>query len=260
VARAGGILPAMSPQVADPDETASAARRALERLRQLDACAVSDALDRLRQAHSARAAADAVPAPRIEVVSSLLPLSGAERIAGRALTVKLGAGPAPAGPARHLGAAAIEAGGPEHVIVIEQRSGIEAACWGGLLTLAAQIKGIAGVVADGLVRDLDQARAQGFAIHARGATPRTARGRIVELATHVPVMIDRAHVAPGDYVLADATGVVFVAAAAIEAVLAAAEEILAREAAMAAALRAGSGAAEVLSGAYEQLLHGSTRT
>jgi regulator of RNase E activity RraA len=59
------------------------------------------------------------------------------------------AAPLAAGPRRHLGTAAIEAGGPGSVIVVEQRSGIDAGSWGGILSLAARQRGIEGVVADG---------------------------------------------------------------------------------------------------------------
>ena len=83
----------------------------VQRLRRLDACAVSDALDKLR-----------LPG----VVTGLPQRSGRGRIAGRAVTMKIGPGTPPPGPPRHLGCSAIEAAGPDDVIVVEQRSGIEA--------------------------------------------------------------------------------------------------------------------------------------
>jgi regulator of RNase E activity RraA len=61
-------------------------------------------------------------------------------------------------------------------------------------------------------------------------------------------------VAPGDYVVADGSAVVFVAAAAIERVLDAAEAIAARERAMVAALREGMPITEVMGKSYETLL------
>ncbi|MFO1401588.1 MAG: hypothetical protein U1F30_10340 [Steroidobacteraceae bacterium] len=42
---------------------------------------------------------------------------------------------------------------------------------------------MAGVVADGPVRDIDEARALGFPVFTRALTARTARGRVVELGT-----------------------------------------------------------------------------
>ncbi len=114
-------------------------------------------------------------------------------------TVKLGTGEAPPGPARHLGTTAVEAGCSDHVIVVEQTTGIDAGSWGGLLTLGAKLRGISGVVADGPVRDIDEARGYDFPIFSRALTARTARGRIVEKGTNVPVTVWGLTVAPGRF-------------------------------------------------------------
>jgi 4-hydroxy-4-methyl-2-oxoglutarate aldolase len=211
----------------------------VRRLRQLDACAVSDALDRLG----------------LEGIETHVPqYSGRGRIAGAVVTLSVGTGSRPPGPPRHLGTAAIEAAGSDHVIVIEQSSGIDAGCWGGLLTLAAQLRGVAGVIADGPVRDIDEARGYGFAIFTRRLTARTARGRVVELGTNVPIRPWGHPVGPQDYVIADSSGVAFIAAAEIERVLDAAEQIAARESTMAAALREGGEPSAVIAGNYENML------
>jgi regulator of RNase E activity RraA len=212
------------------------------RLGRLDACALSDALDRL-----------GLPG----CVTGLTPLTSTRRIAGRVHTLRLvavGDATGPAGPARHLGTAAIEACAAGDVIAIEQRTGIDAASWGGILSQGAKIKGIAGVVADGPVRDVDEARALDFPVFARFATARTARGRIVEAATDGPITVGDVTVNPGDYVLADGSGVVFLAAAAAARVIAAAEDIAAREVAMGRALKEGRRITEVMGADYEHML------
>ncbi len=211
----------------------------VQRLAKLDCCAVSDAMDKLKLSG---------------VVSALPQLSASRRIAGLAVTVKLAAGSAPPGPARHLCTAAIELAGPGHIIVVEQKSGIEAGSWGGILTLGAKIRGVEGVVADGPVRDIDEARGHHFPVFARGCTARTARGRIHEAATNVPVSIGDATVNPGDYVVADGSAVIFIAAAEIERVLETAETIVAREAAMAKALNDGERITQVMGANYEHML------
>ena len=54
------------------------------------------------------------------------------------------------------------------MIVVEQRSGVEAGSWGGLLSLGAKVRGVAGVVADGPVRDIDEAIGFDFPCSAAG--------------------------------------------------------------------------------------------
>src|SRR5665811_1598311 len=63
----------------------------VRRLGQLDACAVSDALDKLGLSG---------------VVSGLPQQSGEGRVAGRAITIKLGLGERPPGSVKHLGCTA----------------------------------------------------------------------------------------------------------------------------------------------------------
>lgn len=138
--------------------------------------------------------------------------------------------------------------------MLEQRVGVEAACWGGTLSLAASLRGIAGVVAEGPVRDIDEARALDFPVFARAVTARAARGRIQEIGWDIPIRVGLVDVNPGDYVVADATAVVFLPAAQINEALDVAEEITVRELAMAAALRSGKPVSEVMGAAYEDLL------
>lgn len=217
----------------------AAADAFVARLRKVDCCAVSDALDSLKLSG---------------VVSGLPQRSGEGRIAGRVITVKLGVGAPPGGPPRHLCTTAIETGGPDNVIVVEQRTGIEAGSWGGLLSVGAKAQGIAGVIVEGPTRDIDQSIDMQFPVFARSLTARTARGRIVEQATNVPVDIGDVRVAPGDYVVADRSAVIFIAADNIGRVLDAAERIVAREDEMARHIMSGQPIGSVMGGNYENML------
>ena len=221
----------------------------VQRLRRLDACAVSDALDKL-----------GLPGAVTGLPQRSTGPGGNSRIAGRAVTMQVGPGQPPAGPPKHLGCTAIEQSDADSIIVIEQRSGVEAGCWGGLLTLGAKVRGVAGVVADGPLRDVDEAIGYEFPVFSRSLTSRTARGRVVELGVQVPVTIGAAQggevtVHPGDYVLADRSAVIFIAAANIGRVLDAAETIVAKEAAMAKAILAGTPIGAVMGGNYEHMLN-----
>ena len=210
------------------------------RLARLDSCAVSDAVDQLGLSPS---------------VTGLQALSAPKRIVGQAVTVRLAIGRPPEGaPARHLCTSAIEMSAEDSIIVVEQRTGIEAAGWGGILSTASVAKGVAGVIVEGLARDIDEADQLGFTVFARGATARTARGRIHEAATGEPIRVGDVTVEHGDWIIADRSGTVFVPQDHIGDVLKAAERIVAKEAAMAKAALAKKPATEVMGANYEHLL------
>src|SRR5262249_50947584 len=111
------------------------------RLNGLDTCAVSDAMDKI----GVRG-----------VVTGIHRLSTQRKIAGRVITVKLGVDDGRPSAAKHLGTTAIEMANPGDIIVIEQRTGIEAAAWGGNLSLGAKFRGVAGVICEGPARDIDE--------------------------------------------------------------------------------------------------------
>jgi 4-hydroxy-4-methyl-2-oxoglutarate aldolase len=209
------------------------------RLKDVDACAVSDALDKLK-----------LPS----AVSGIHRFSTDRRISGPVVTVRLEKDDGRPVASRHLGTTAIESAQPGDVIVIEQRTGIDAASWGGNLALGAQLRGIAGVIIEGPGRDMDEARQYDFPVFARDHTARTARGRIVETGTNVPIMVGDVSVSPGDYVVADGSAVTFIPAARVEDVLAVAEAIVAKERAMVAALREGTPISQVMGKSYETML------
>lgn len=210
----------------------------LARLAQLDACAVSDALDKL----GLQGAVTGIPR-----------LTTTRRISGRVHTVRMDKDDGTPST-RHLGTTAIEACQPGDVIVMEQRTGVDAACWGGNLSFGAQLRQVSGVIVEGPARDIDEARDYDFPVFARSATARTARGRIREGASDVPITVGGVTVRPGDFVVADGSAVVFIAAAEIGPVLDAAEAIAARERAMVAALKDGTPISQVMGGHYETML------
>lgn len=205
----------------------------------LDTCCVSDALDSL--------GLDGV-------VDGLCPVWEGARAVGRAVTSKLLPGPAPAGSSVHLGARAIEHACAGEVIVMDNGGRDSMGSWGGLLSLAASLRGVGGVVADGACRDVDEARQLGFAVFARRGAVRTARGRVHEVSCGEPVELCGVTVRSGDLIVADGTGVVVIAAEQAEVVLAAAERIAGRETAMQQDLRTGASVGTVLGASYERLL------
>jgi regulator of RNase E activity RraA len=209
------------------------------RLAKLDTCAVSDALDRLEVKGATIGIRPAWPCPRI---------------VGRAVTVKI----KPAGlekSKQHLGTLAIEKAEKGDVIVIDNGGRMDVAAWGGLLSLASKVKGLSGVVVDGACRDVDESRDVGFAVFARAVLPVTARGRIIQQSVNEEIQFAGIQVHPGDLVIADGSGVVFVPRPREAEVIVEAETIAAREAKMAKAIRGGRSVVEVMEGlGYESML------
>ncbi len=211
----------------------------IDRMTALDACAVSDALDSLGVNG---------------VVDGIVRRSTNERVVGRVQTMKLSAGSPPAGSKSHLGTRSVEQAAPTDVIVVEQRTGVVAAGWGGVLATAAKEKGVRGVIVEGPARDIDEYEEIGLPVFSRSITPRTARGRIHESGVNVGIDVGDVHVEPGDLVVADGTGIVFVPARMAEQTIEVAERIVAREKMMADAVKAGKPVTVAMGKDYETML------
>jgi 4-hydroxy-4-methyl-2-oxoglutarate aldolase len=210
----------------------------VSRLAAVDTCALSDALDRL-----------GIPG----VALGLFAVSAGRRIAGVATTVQLDTEDGHASK-RHLCTAAVDAAGPGHVIVIAHGGRTDVAGWGGMLSKGARRNGVEGIVIDGACRDVDESRELDLSIYAKACVPITARGRIVEVAWNVPVYIAGIQVSPGDLILADASGVVFVPLARAEEAIGVAEAIVRKERLMADQVDSGKAMTEVMGINYEAML------
>jgi regulator of RNase E activity RraA len=99
---------------------------------------------------------------------------------------------------------------PGDVLVIDTSASGTTAVLGDLISTKARHRGIAGVVVDGLIRDLPAIRALGdFPVFARGVTPIGPLHRGPGEINH-PVSIGGIVVNPGDVVVGDLNGVVIV--------------------------------------------------
>jgi 4-hydroxy-4-methyl-2-oxoglutarate aldolase len=227
--------------MARPETTSDA----LSRLAKLDTCAVSDALDRLDLKGA---------------VLGIRPLWPCPGIVARCVTVKI----KPAGldrPRQHLCTPAIDAATASDAIVIDNGGRIDVAAWGGLLSLAAQVKGVRAALVDGACRDVDESQVLQFPIYGRAAVQITARGRIMQQSFNEEIQFAGVQVHPGDIVMADGSGVVFVPRAKEEEVIREAEALARREAQMAEAIRAGRSVTEIMETlAYESMLVDTAKT
>lgn len=117
--------------------------------------------------------------------------------------------------------------------------------WGEVLTVAAQAAGLAGLVIDGGVRDIQAIETLGFAVFSRGVS---VKGTIKVAAPSVgqPLSFNGAQVVPGDLVVADADGIVIIPQAEVERTLIEGQARFDKEAQMMAALRKGCTTVELL--------------
>jgi regulator of RNase E activity RraA len=137
--------------------------------------------------------------------------SGVPRIAGPAFTVRTG---------RHdnlMFHAAIYLARPGDVIVVEAGDD-EMAVAGGNVCAIAQRNGVAGLVVDGVIRDVVESREHRFPVFGRGVSPIPAK-RVGDGGTNVQIRCGGAVVNPGDVVVADEEGIVVVPRARADEVL-----------------------------------------
>ncbi len=114
------------------------------------------------------------------------------------------------------------------VLVVNGGGDLTRALVGELMARRGQVRGLAGFVIDGAVRDRAAIEELGFPVFARGVTP---AGPYKNGPGHLdrPVAIGGVCVLPGDYLLGDDDGIVIVPAADVDAVCERAEQIVANE-------------------------------
>jgi regulator of RNase E activity RraA len=104
---------------------------------------------------------------------------------------------------------AIEVARPGDVIAIDQQGHGENASWGEVTTLAALERGVTGTIVDGSITDSAAIERQKYPVYARGRSTRTTRLRGTAGDINVPIQIGRTSVQPGDVVLGNADGLLF---------------------------------------------------
>ncbi len=166
--------------------------------------------------------------------SAIKPVDPRFRLCGTAFTVQ-----SPGGDNLWIHRA-MDLASPGDVLVVDVSGSYEHGYWGEIMSSAARQRGLAGLVINGCVRDGVLLGEIGFPVFARGLCIRGtekdfgARGFI-----NYPLLLGDVTVSAGDLILADADGVVAVAADAISGVLTAARRRDAEEAAILTRIAAG---------------------
>jgi len=159
------------------------------------------------------------------VDAAIRPLGKGEML-GTAFTVRLPQGD------NLMFHAAMDLAEPGDVIVIDAGGFADRAIFGELMATYCKSRGICGIVCDGAVRDSAAlAQMQNFPVYARAVTPngpyKNGPGEI-----NVPVVIGGKIVFPGDIVVGDADGVLFIRPADAPAVADAVRQVEQKEAAI----------------------------
>lgn len=113
---------------------------------------------------------------------------------------------------------------PGYFLAVDRLGDTKYACWGGGVTRMASLMGLSGACVDGPHTDTAEVIEQDFAMWSRGASPVTTRLYDTGGGFNVPVSIGGAAVLPGYAVLADDSGVLFIAPEDLDDVLTVAEE------------------------------------
>jgi regulator of RNase E activity RraA len=146
--------------------------------------------------------------------------------AGYALTVLLKKEEHKEGSAAQQGMlTAIDEGAPDSVYVMVVENGDDIAGIGALMGMTMSVRGFAGAVIDGGVRDIQHLNRIGFPVFARGIVPSTSVNHYRFAGSNIPVTCDGVPVNPNDIIVADNDGVVVVPRANAAEVLAKAQAL-----------------------------------
>ncbi len=127
------------------------------------------------------------------------------KVAGPAVTVK-----AP-GEDSTIIHKAVEIAEKGDVVVIDRCGDMRHACWGGLITMAASIRGLAGAIIDGLATDVQEIEAMRFPLYCRGLTALTTKLLGYEGEINTVIQCGGVVVKPGDLIVADSNGILVLA-------------------------------------------------
>jgi regulator of RNase E activity RraA len=114
---------------------------------------------------------------------------------------------------------AIDNARPGSVYVMVLEDGGDYAGIGALMATAMKVRGLAGAVIDGSVRDTPQIRRLQFPVYSRGVVPSTTINHYRFAGVNIPVMCAGVRVNAGDIITADEDGVAVVPRAKAEEVL-----------------------------------------
>ena len=141
------------------------------------------------------------------VMNNLHPAGLGMKIVGRAVTVQEVTGPYGSFSTEEFKVGhMIDAASSGDVIVVAN-NGAQVSTWGGMASYSAKLKGIAGLVVDGGVRDREEIVEFSFPTFSKHMVPTPGKTRIKVLSINEPIICAGVRVRHGDIIVGDGTGV-----------------------------------------------------
>ncbi len=102
---------------------------------------------------------------------------------------------------------------PGHVLIVDTQGMDVSGTFGDILIARLQMRGVAGVVSDGPMRDIAELKKMDFPVFARGNAAPPSYASMIAADAQIPIGCGGVAVFPGDIVIGDADGVVILPAA-----------------------------------------------
>jgi len=102
---------------------------------------------------------------------------------------------------------AIDMAEPGDVILIDRNGDGKHACWGGMTSLAAKMRGLSGTIVDGCATDILEIEDLAYPVYARSVTALTTKALAEGGEINTQVQIGGVAVNPGDLIVADSDGI-----------------------------------------------------
>lgn len=162
---------------------------------------------------------------RTRAIANIAPVNpDTPRLFGPAYTLRyipmredLGVGAAMANP-ENPQRKAIEVTPPGHVLIADTHGMDVSGTFGDILVARLRVRGVAGIVSDGPMRDVSELRKMDLPVFARGNAAPPSYASMIAVDAQVPIACGGVAVFPGDIIIGDADGIVVLPAAIAEEV------------------------------------------
>jgi regulator of RNase E activity RraA len=102
---------------------------------------------------------------------------------------------------------AVESVGPGEVLVVEARGHLGCGTAGDILVTRIKVRGAAGFVTDGALRDTPYIRTMDYPVYVAGANAQPSTRDLTDIAINEPIACGGVAVLPGDVILGDGDGI-----------------------------------------------------